>query len=386
VKLKNCLTTAWIATGLLTGCGNDEVAGRSTTTTNGDGVIAIGMDGTPRHSAYALFISQWDSIRGTAIGIDTVRTDANGILRIPKTRFTFVEIQDPLDSTALWMHSGDLFPGNLTPVRLLTTHTLKGRWLDFLTEPGARVYIDSSLRSSPLGPNGEFRFDNMPQGTHALRLANAKGSTRPMGLFNLSGVGIVYSGAANLSITGLQTPAPFWIDDFEAGSVFPMAKSGIPNLTRWYMLVVNSTLSQPRSTQMDTLREAFRYDSARGSRVFETKYITNPDFATVGLGSHGYHSNLLERTEFCLAYRSDRAIQIQLHRDKVGDSTPMFKVNLDSSLVWKDACVRFSDFKKATGTPDSLGTWSTFGRDILTIHILGSVGSTYLGLDDIRIR
>ena len=79
-------------------------------------------------------------------------------------------------------------------------------------------------------------------------------------------------------------------------------------------------------------------------------------------------------------------MKLQFQRDSVGGVRPTMSSQVGSSADWRDACLTLASFVPEPDTPDSLRTWSSFGKRVLVIEFQVPAGGTFLDLDDIFLR
>lgn len=376
------------ALALVSGCGGDSVAGKTTTTTNGGGgVVARAPDGRPLAGALVLAARTWDSARGVWGAIDTLHCDAAGTVLLPTDRYAFLEIRDRSQQLGAWIKAVEVPEGSVRSLTVDTLRPLRGQWADRATTRAGRFYLDSSFHSADLGDLGtSFDFGRVPVGVYTLRLEGAGGDRRPMGTVLVEPSDLRYVGSGNVVLEGDTTGSPLRIEDFEADPPVPLLRGSVPQVAGWYVWSTLMSVSLPTSSSDSTMRLAIGPDSLRPSRAYHSRFLaTSPD-GRIGFGLTRLHLDVGGRGSFCFRYRSDTSVTVQFQRDSLAGGRPAAIGTLPSSPAWVDACLATSDLVPNGETPDSLKTWSAFGKAILTIEFHAPAGGTYLDLDDIRMR
>lgn len=371
----------------LSGCGSDSVAGKTTTTGNGGGLVALGPDGQAISGCVVLAARSWDPVRGVPGTVDTLHSDSSGQVALPQETYAFLEIRDSAQALGVWSKRIFVPEGTRRTFVLDTLRTLEGHWADRSGILEGRLYLDSSFRSAPLvRKDGAFAFGKVPSGDYAILLdADAKG-LRPMGSVRLGASEVRYTGSGNLVVTGDTTGSPLWIDDFESGSVLPLLHRSVPSVSPWYVWASLATMTLPDLSQPDLFMRAIGPDSTRPGQSFHSRFIAQDPYAWVALGIVGMEIDLTARRELCFSYRSDTLLKIQFQRDSVGSVRPTLSSFLPSARQWQDVCVATNGFVPNPDTPDSLKTWSAFGKRVLVLEFQTPSGGTFLDLDDIRLR
>jgi len=371
----------------LSGCGSDSVAGKTTTTGNGGGLVAQGPDGQALSGCMVLAARSWDPVHGVPGSVDTLRSDSAGHVELPQEAYAFLEIRDSAHALGAWSKKIFVPEGTRRTLVLDSLRTLEGRWADRSGIVEGRLYLDSSFRSAPLlKADGSFAFGKVPTGDYAVLLdADAK-ALRPMGSVRLGASEVRYTGSGNILVTGDTTGSPLWIDDFESVSVLPLLHRSLPSVSPWYTWASLATMTLPASSQSDALLRAIGPDSTRPGRSFHSRFIATDPYAWVALGIVGMEIDLSARSQLCFSYRSDTLLKIQFQRDSVGSVRPTLSSSLSSSRQWRDICVATNGFVPNPDTPDSLKVWSAFGRRVLVLEFQTPSGGTFLDIDDIRLR
>ena len=371
----------------LCGCGIDSVAGKTTTTGNGGGLVALGPDGAPLSGCMVLAARSWDPVHGVPGSVDTVRSDATGNIPLPQESYAFLEIQDSTHRLGAWSKRIHVPEGTRRAIALDSLRTIEGRWADRSGILEGRLFLDSSFASTSLrNADGTFAFGKVPTGDYAMLLdADAK-ALRPMGSVRLGASEVRYTGSGNLVVTGDTTGSPLWIDDFESVSILPLLHRSVPSVSPWYTWASLATMTLPASSQSDALLRAIGPDSTRPGRSFHSRFIAQDPYAWVALGIVGMEIDLSARSQLCFSYRTDTLLKIQFQRDSVGSVRPTLSSSLSSSRQWRDVCVATNGFVPNPDTPDSLKTWSAFGRRVLVLEFQTPSGGTFLDIDDIRLR
>lgn len=378
---------AFLAGAFLVACGGDSVAGKTTTTTNGGDLVALGPDGTPQAGCIALAARSWDSARSRPGVVDTLRGDAMGRIPLGGAAYAFVEIRDSsgrLGARVLRPRVDDGFRQSVVLDGLLA---LTGSWSDRASIGVGSLVLDSSLAgSASLGPDGAFVFRDLAPGTYGIRLEADGRLPRPFGTVHLRPGEVRYRGSGNLILDRDTTGSPLWIDDFEPGPIRPQLQSAFPGASAWFVWWTWADMVRPAAADPESVLAAMGPDSTRGGSTFQARFTTTGPGAWVALGITNLAIDLSARRDVCLGYRSDAPIVVEFQRDSIAGQRPSFWDTLPPAPRWRDTCAALSSFTPGTGTPDSLGTWSAFGRRVLVIQFLATTGATLLDLDDLRLR
>jgi len=374
--------------GFLSACGDAPLAGKTTTTSNGGGVVAVvGADGRFLAGCRVLAARSWDSLRGMPGVVDTLHSDSAGMIALPEDTYAFLEIQDSGHILGAWLKHISVPEGSLRTITLDTLRTLQGQWADRAAIVQGRLFLDSSSRSLSLrNADGSFSFGKIPIGDYALMLdADAK-ALRPMGAVHLEAHDGRYTGSGNIVVAGDTTGSPLWIDDFESVSIFPLLHRSVPSVSPWYVWASLATMTLPVSSRPDSLLQAIGPDSSRPGRCFHSRFVTQDPYAWVALGITGMEIDLSARSQLCFSYRTDTLLKIEFQRDSVGSARPTLSSTLPSSRQWRNVCVATNGFIPDSDTPDSLKVWSAFGKRVLVLEFQTPSGGTFLDIDDIRLR
>lgn len=372
---------------LFGGCGSDPIAGKTTTTTNGGGVVAVSLDGHPIAGVVVFAARSWDPVTGTWGEVDTLRGDSAGHVLLPVDRYAFLELRDRANVLGAWA-KGVIVSDGATRVWVLDTlRSVRGRWADRAGVGPGRLFLDSSFRSVALDDSGgRFDFGAIPVGSYEMLLAPQGQPRRFMGVVQLESTDRRYLGSGNILLDHDTTGSPLWIEDFESDPPGVLLRRSFPQVAGWYVWSTLMTVSQPSSSSDSSMHKAIGPDSLRPTNAYHSRFVATDPFATIGLGLTRLHFDVSARELFCFQYRSDTTVTVQFQRDSVGGVRPSTSATLSSSLVWRDACVATSSFVPGADTPDSLKTWTAFGRSILTLEFHVPAGGTFLDLDDIRMR
>lgn len=371
----------------LASCDGDSVAGKTTTTTNGGGgLVATDASGAPVPGCRAFAARAWDSASGLPVRVDTLRADSLGIVHLPSERYAFVELRDPLGRRGAILRRVEVVDGIRRTVALDTLRAFRGGWPEGGgAASSTRLYVDSSMESSSVSRDGSFAFDALPSGRWDLRASEAGGS-RPMGRVEIGDGGARYTGSANLVLQDDPTGSPFVLDDFESGTNLPRIHDSYPGCSPWYMWWVLATMVRPTSSEAASFLQAVGTDSDRAGRSFHARFAATDPNGWVALGVTGLELDLSARGQVCFSYRADTLVKLQFQRDSVGGVRPTMSSQVRSSATWRDACLPFASFVPDADTPDSLRSWSSFGKRVLVIEFQVPAGGTFLDLDDIFVR
>jgi len=374
-------------TGLLASCGSDTIAGKTTTTSNGGDLVAIGPDGHPQSGCIVWAARSWNSATGKPGIVDTLFGDSAGVVRLEDSAYAFLEIHDRTGNLGARLVGFQLLDRNRHMVSLDTLHQFRGRWADRAGIRTGRLFLDSSFHSAPLlDTTGSFAFDHVPMGEYTLALDADARPVRPMGAVHLGSDDLRYMGSANVILSGDTTGSPLWIDDFESGEKGSMLKQSLPGVSPWFLWWLDATMALPTSNTPDSILRAIGPDSSRKGRSFHSRFATTAPDAEVAVGITNMEVDLRARNQVCFAYRADSPLKIEFQRDSVAGVRPVLSTTLPSASLWRDTCAAISSFAPDSNTPDSLKPWSSFGSRILVIQFSVSAGATFLDLDDVRIR
>jgi len=369
----------------LVGCGTDSVAGKTTTTGNGGGLVAMGPDGRPASGCLVLAARSWDPVRGAPGTVDTLRSDSDGRVELPQEAYAFVEVRDETRGLGAWMRRVSVSEGSFERLSLDTLRGVRGRWSSGGVAAEGRMYLDSSFQSSALGSDGGFAFAQVPAGTWALRQSSGIGPSRELGALRVDSGKARSLGDGSVTVLVDSTAAPQWIDDFEAGSNIPRLHGSLPSVSPWYMWWVETNMTLPSSNDESSIVKAIGTDEARAGRSFHARFAPQGTSSWVALGLTGLELDWSGREGLCFGYRSDTVLKIQLQRDSVGAVRPTVSAWVPVSRAWRDVCVPFAAFVPNGDVPDSLKTWASFGKRILVVEFQ-TAGGTSLDLDDILVR
>lgn len=373
--------------GLLVSCGDDTLAGKTTTTSNGGDLLALGPDGAPIAGCVALAARTWNPVTGTPGVVDTLHGDAAGVVRLGEGGYAFVEIQDRAGRLGARIAGPRLLDKNRQSVALDTLRRLQGRWADRAGIADGRLFLDSSFSSASLAAeDGSFAFDKIPPGEFALMLDADTQAVRPMGRVRLARDEIRYTGSGNVLLEGDTTRSPLWIDDFESGEVWPLLRPSVPGVSPWFVWWIETNMTLPVSAEPESVLTAIGPDSTRAGRTFHARFATTGANALIAAGLTNMQLDLRSRSQVCLSYRTDSPLKIEFQRDSVGGVRPTTTNSLPPAPHWRDTCVSTSGFVPTSDTPDSLASWAAFAKRVLVIQFQVSAGATHLDLDDVRLR
>lgn len=375
-----------IAALLLGSCADDRGAGTTTTTSNG-GLVALHPDGKPAPGGIVLAARTWNVLAGTPGIVDTLRCDPDGFVPLDRDTYAFIEVRDTANTLGAWVGRGSMPNGIRQAVRLDTLRRVVGHWQDAASTAASRLILDSSFQSAPIrSDDGSFAIERVPAGRFRMLVGTGAARPRPMGVLDARTSDVRYEGSGNIIVSGDTTRSPLWVDDFESGSGWPLLRTSAPGVSPWYMWRYGAEMHLPASSAADSVRKAIGPDSTRTGKVLHTRFATTDPNAQVAIGITNMEIDLRARTEVCLGYRADGPLRIELQRDSIGQGRPALAGVLRASTAWKDTCAAIADFAPHADTPDSLKTWSAFGRKVLVLEFSTSAGSTFMDLDDIRLR
>jgi len=323
----------------------------------------------------------WNSDSGLPSGVDTLRTDARGIVRLAAERYAVVEVRDETRSLGSLIRRWNLGEDQIATIRLDTLRSVRGRWIG---APARRVFLDSSLQSSPLGSDGGFVLAQIPSGSWRLRLSR-EGIVRPLGTLRVESFGVECSGCDSVSVLPDPLAAPLWIDDFEMASNLPRLHRQVPTVSAWYAWWMDAEMLSPDSNQAGAIISAIGPDPERAGGSFHARFRARGPSSLVAIGLTDMELDWSDRQSVCFGYRADASLRVQLQRDSLGGGRPTFSASIAPSPDWRDVCLPFRSFVPETGLPDSLSSWERFGSQVLVIEFQ-SLGGTSLDLDDILVR
>lgn len=381
------LRFAACAGAILASCDHENLAGKTTTTSNGGGLVATAPDGRPLAGCVALAARSWNPSEGVPGIVDTLPGDSSGTIRFGGRSYAFVEIRGAGNVLgARILRPSGLDDGNVPVVRLDTVRRVEGRWADRSGAGRCRIVLDSSFQSAYLRDDGGFVLESVPVGEFALSLDEDDRELRPMGRLRLDPGDLLYLGSGNVLVSGDTTDSPLLVDDFESGRIWPMLKPSHPGVSPWYMWWQDASVSLPASNDPASIPTAIVYDPVRGGKVFQSRFSTNGPNALIAVGITDMEIDLRARSRVCFAYRVDAPLRVEFQRDSVSGGRPMLGATLPAAPSWRDTCVPVSGFLPGSDTPDSLKTWDSFARRVLVIEFGTSAGATSLGLDDVLLR
>jgi hypothetical protein len=361
-------------------------AGKTTTTTNGGGILVLGPDGQPLANCVAYAARSWDTVDGKPGIVDTLHGDSMGTLRLSQDAYAFLEIQNGSRTLGAWAKRIRVHEGDLRTISLDSLRNIQGNWADRAGISDGRLFLDSTFRSTSLRYDGSFVFDKVPAGGYAIMLDPDTGSRRPMGAVRLGDGEIRYTGSGNIVLAGDTTGSPLWIDDFESGGIWPMLRSSYPAVSPWYVWAVQADLVLPGSTDPDSIFRAIGADSSRSGKFFHFRFTPTDVYAQVAVGVTNLEVDLRTRSQVCFSYRADAPLKVEFQRDSVSGLRPAISTTLPPQTRWVDTCAATSGFVPNSDTPDSLATWNAFAKRVLVIQFGASNPGTFLDLDDIRLR
>lgn len=372
---------------VLLSCGQDTVAGKTTTTSNGGDLLARGPDGRPLAGCIALASRSWNQVSGSPGTIDTLRGDSAGRIRLDHDLYAVLEIRDATGFLGAAIRKLAVAQGENQAVALDSLRPMAGRWADHAGIARGRLFLDSSFQTASLAAtDGAFRFERVPPGVFTLMLDADSQSVRAMGSVRLQAGEVRYQGSGNVVIEGDTTRSPLWIDDFESGRIWPMLLPSVPAVSPWFMWWSGANMTVPVSVDPDSILGAIGPDPTRGGRTFQAKFTTTGANSWVAAGITNMRLDLRSRSQVCLGYRTDAPFKLEFQLDSIDGVRPTVSATLPAAIQWRDTCVATSSFLPDPGTPDSLRTWNTFARRVLVIQFLASAGATHMELDDIRMR
>lgn len=324
---------------ILVACGSDSLAGKTTTTTNGGDLVALGPDGAPLAGCVALAARSWDTALSQPGPLDTLRGDSLGRISLGGEAYAFVEIRDASGALGARVLLPRVDDGFRQPVSLDTLRDLSGTWADRKGISNGSLVLDSSLVSAAtLLPDGGFTFRSVAPGTYGLLLQESTRPARPFGEVHLGAGsrGVRYTGSGNVVLTGDTTGSPFRIDDFEPGGLRPLLRSAQPDASPWFLWWTRANMVRPATSSPEDILSAIGPDTSRGGTSFQARFATTGVDAWVALGITNLHLDLGARREVCLGYRTDAPMVIEFQRDSLAGQRPTFWDTLPPAPQWRD--------------------------------------------------
>lgn len=355
----------------LTSCGDDRVAGKTTTT--GNGLIPVDETGTVIVGARARASTGWDTLSASPTDTVELRQTSDGTILLDDRIWAFVEILSPDGSTsALVRRPG---PDSRKRVDLGRPTDLSLTWIDHDQFPGARAVVESSFVASPVGPSGNFAVRGATGSDSRLLLVTADRKTLAGGELR---DGRIASTSLNFLAGG--SPQPLWIDDFEGGAASRLGRSW-PGTSGWTSFFRAAKPTNPPSS--GSLAPAIAASGPDGSLAlsFSFSIDSTSGWATAQLTFP--RMDLRSRGRFCLEFRSQGRVKVEFLRSTTQGASS-FAVSMPASSAWKDTCLAIRSFAPANGNPASDSTWASFADSVGVLQMLALQGATSLGLDNLR--
>ncbi len=370
----------------LASCESNSVAGKTTTTTNGGTVVALGPEGQPLPGCVLLAARQWDIPTSKPAWVDTAFGDSAGIIQLPQEAYAFLEIRNAAKGLGAWSKRIFIQEGDRQTIHLDTLREIHGHWTEGSGTAEGRMLLDSTFHSALLEANGSFSFTGIPKAKYSLVFDADTGALRPLGTVILEDGITRFEGNGNVTLTSDTTVPPLWIDDFESGTTLPMLFQSQPAMSPWYTWTTQMEMTLPVSSQETDMLQAMGPDSTRNGKVFHARFTGTGDFGWFALGLTGLALDISAYSKVCFSYRTDTLLYVVFQRDSVSGVRPALSSTLPSSLQWRNACLATASMTPDPETPDSLVTWKVFGRKVLAIEFQIPIGGTFVDLDDIVFR
>lgn len=355
----------------LASCGDDRVAGKTTTT--GNGLIPVDGTGSVVLGAWARASSGWDTLLRAPTDTVELRQSADGTILLDDRLWAFVEVLSPDGSTsALVRRPG---PESRMRVGLGRPTDLSLTWVDHDQYPGARAVVESSFVASPVGPSGTFALRGATGAESRLLLVAADRRTLAGGEIR---DGRIVSSSLNFLAGG--SPQPLWIDDFEGGGLSRLGRSW-PGTSGWRSFFRAARPTNPPSA--GSLAPAIAASGPDGSLALSFSFSIDSasGWATAQLAFPAM--DLRARGRFCLEFRSQGRVKVEFLRSTTQGASG-FAATIPASAAWKDTCLAIRSFAPANANPPADSTWASFADSVGVLQVLALQGATSLGLDNLR--
>lgn len=356
----------------LASCGDDRVAGKTTTT--GNGLIPVDETGTVIAGARARASSGWDTASASPTDTVELRQSSDGTILLDGRPWAFVEVRSP-DGGQMALVRRPTTEGTARLV-LEPTDTLDLRWVDHAQHPRARAVVESSFVSGPVGSAGEIALSGAFGPIAEMILETGTGSFLPAGAI-LDGSLV----SSSLNLLAGTRPLPLWIDDFEGVGGKSRLAQAWPGTSGWRSFLRNATATDPAVA--GPLAAAVGPSGPGGSRALSFSFGIDSANGWAAAQLTIPFLDLRSRGKFCLEFRSQGRVKIEFLRSTTSGASA-FAVTVPASSAWKDTCLAIRSFAPADGNPAADSTWGAFADSVGVLQILALQGATSLGLDNLR--
>ena len=356
----------------LTSCGDDRVAGKTTTT--GNGLIPVDETGTVIVGARARASSGWDALSASPTDTVELRQSSDGTIHLDGRPWAFVEVRSP-DGSRIALVRRPTTEGTARLV-LQDPDALDLRWIDHARHPGARAVVESSFVSGPVGSSGMIALSGAFVPRARLVLETSTGTILPAGT-------MIDGRLVESSLNWLRgaSPLPLWIDDFESTGGGSRLSASWPGTSGWRSFLRNAVgIDPPGAGSLATavvpsgpggslaLSFTFRIDSTNG---WAAAQLSVPAM------------DLRSRGRFCLEYRSQGRLKVEFLRSTTPGASA-FAATLPTAGAWKDTCLAVGAFAPASGNAPVDSAWEAFADSVGVLQLLALQGANRLDLDNLR--
>jgi hypothetical protein len=356
----------------LASCGDDRVAGKTTTT--GNGLIPVDETGTVIVGARARASSGWDTLSASPTDTVELRQSSDGTILLDGRPWAFVEVRSPDGGQTALVRR----PTTEGTARLVLepTDTLDLRWIDHAQHPEARAVVESSFVSGPVGSAGDIALAGAFGPLAKLILETGTGSILPAGTI-LDG-SLVQS---SLNFVDGSSPQALWIDDFEGVGGKSRLAQAWPGTSGWTSFLRNATATDPPVA--GPLAAAVGPNGPGGSRALSFSFSFDSTSGWAAAQLLFPIMDLRSRGRFCLEFRSQGRVKVEFLRSTTTGASG-FAVTIPASSAWKDTCLAIRSFSPANGNPPADSTWASFADSVRVLQVLALPNATSLGLDNLR--
>lgn len=356
----------------LASCGDDRVAGKTTTT--GNGLVPVDETGNVVFGARARASSGWDTLSASPTDTVELRQSSDGTILLDGRPWAFVEVRSPDGGRMALVRR----PTTEETARLVLepTDNLDLRWVDHAQHPSARAVVESSFVSGPVGSSGAIALAGAFGPLAKLLLETGTGSILPAGTI-LDG-SLVQS---SLNFVDGSSPQALWIDDFEAPGGVSRLSASWPGTSGWRSFLRNAVGIDPPGA--GSLAAAVVPSGPGGSFAlsFTFRIDSTNGWAAAQLAFPAM--DLRSRGRFCLEYRSQGRLKVEFLRSTTPGASA-FAATLPTAGAWKDTCLSVGAFAPASGNPPGDSTWGAFADSVGVLQLLALQGANRLDLDNLR--
>lgn len=355
----------------LTSCGDDRVAGKTTTT--GNGLIPVDETGSVIVGARARASSGWDTVALAPRDTVELRQSSDGTILLDGRPWAFVEIRSP-DGGQMALVRRPATEGE-SRVALGSSSNLDLYWVDHIRQPVARAVIDSSFVSGHVGSAGDIALAGAFGSYATLLLKTEEGVLLPAGKI-LDGRLV----GSSLNFLVGTRPLALWIDDFEGGGASRLGRSW-PGTSGWTSFFRWAKPTNPPSA--GSLAPAIAASGPDGSLGLSFSFSIDSANGWAAAQLVFPPLDLRSRGRFCLEYRSQGRVKIEFLRSTTAGASA-FAATVPTSGAWRDTCLAVGTFLPASGNPPSDSTWANFADSVGVLQVLALEGANRLDLDNLR--